>query len=99
VTVQGFTCPVVPASHFHGDGERLGAGVRSNGTASFTISDLPIGTDRIVATFSGGPGFTFSRSTALVEIVNAAASEILEALLETLLDPRHRDRLFAAFPA
>jgi hypothetical protein len=38
------------------------APVGSNGTPSFTISDLPLGRDRITAGFSGGHGLTYSRA-------------------------------------
>jgi len=48
----------------------------ADGPAAFTTSSLPIGTDQIVATYSGDHNFTGSSSTAVDETVKAAPTTV-----------------------
>ena len=66
---------------------------------NFSVDSIFGHCQQITVVHGVGADFKFSRSTALVEIVNAAALDILEALLATPTDPTHRDRLFEGFPA
>jgi len=52
----------------------LGAGTLSGGTASFTTTALPLGTDSITVVYAGDPNFAGSQSNAVSQTVSATAT-------------------------
>jgi uncharacterized repeat protein (TIGR03803 family) len=52
----------------------LGTGTLSSGTARFTTTALPLGTDAITAVYAGDPNFAGSQSNAVSQAVNTTAT-------------------------
>jgi len=52
----------------------LGTGTLSGGSASFTTSALPVGTNSITAVYGGDPNFAGSKSKAVSQVVNKATT-------------------------
>jgi uncharacterized repeat protein (TIGR03803 family) len=78
-----FTATVVASAGTMPDGETvtfmygpilLGAGTLSGGTASFTTTALPLGTDSITVVYAGDPNFAGSQSNAVSQTVSATAT-------------------------
>ena len=61
-----------PASvvNFYNGTTKIGSATPSGGTATFTTTTLPVGSDSLTAVFSGGSAYQTSTSAAVVEVVN-----------------------------
>ncbi len=76
ITLTATVTPATPGTtptgtiNFARDGTSFGTGtIDGNGTATFTTSSLPIGTDHITATYSGDGTFSASSSAGLTETI------------------------------
>jgi hypothetical protein len=70
--------------------------LNGSGVASLTVSNLPVGSDRISAAYAGDSKFKTIRTAVLVEQVeNAPAAELLAALKLAPWDTKHVDQLFS----
>ena len=87
-----FTATVAPASGttkptgtvtFKDGATTLGTGTLANGVATFATAALSAATHQITATYSGDTNFNASTSAALSQVVNAATSNGLHAILTT----------------
>jgi hypothetical protein len=70
--------------------------LNAHGVATLTVSDLPLGNDKITGKYDGDVDFKTTRTGVFVERVNA---ELVEAVLASLgnspLATKHLDQLFA----
>ena len=69
--------------NFFSGSTSLGSATLSGGTATLTVTSLPIGTSSLTATYAGSAGFQTSTSTAVSEVIDAAPVATTTALTDT----------------
>jgi len=74
--VRSGTFPVQGSVRFMRGSSSLGtATLDASGNAVLSVTTLPVGTDALTAVYAGSTGFRGSRSSAVSEVVNAAATK------------------------
>ena len=64
---------------FRNGAATLGAGTLTNGVATFTTTDLPVGADVLTAAYAGAPGYATSSGTVNTAVAAASTSTSLTA--------------------